>query len=256
MIEALSMKILIPIRRVMDTDYKIRIDKNGAVNREGIPQILNPFDAVAIEEGLLIKEKMGGDVEVVLATVGIEDHEDTLLTGLAMGADRATLIECDEEPESFALAAIIKEVADTESPDLIFTGERIPEDDSDCMGQYLAAFLQWPSAASASRVELRDSAALVDRETDYGIESIEVPLPSVVTCALRLNEPRYASLRGQMSARSKPLQRLKLDDLGTNIENHIEIIDLENVTSHRQCTFVDSPEELLEKLRFEAKVLG
>jgi len=248
------MKIFVPIRRVLDTDQVIQISSDGFLDDTGLRYDINPFDTVALEAALRIRESCGQG-EVACAAVGPVDLETQLRTALAMGADRAQLVGNDTQIDHWSAAVILQKIVETECPELILVGERTTEDDSDMIGPFLAALLNWPQATFASRITVMGDDIQVDRETDQGIETIKLPVPAVVTCGLRLNEPRYASFRGQMKARSMPIENVSLDDLGIDPHPQVETLNMKIERSKRDCVFVESVDELVHKLRFEAKVL-
>ena len=211
------MKILVPTKRVPDTDQKIVATPDGSrVAIEHIPFIINPFDAIAVEEAVRISEQQGDSVEVVAVGIGTDGYEQQLRTALAMGAARMYVM-CDESLDPWNAARILVAVVERERPDLVLMGKQAV-DDANQTGQFLAALLDWPQATLASRLELLGDKIRVDRETDYGIETLRLPLPAVVTTDLRLNEPRYASMAGIMKARKKPLDVINASDLGVPIE--------------------------------------
>ena len=211
------MKILVPTKRVPDTDQKIVATPDGSrVAIEHIPFIINPFDAIAVEEAVRISEQQGDSVEVVAVGIGTDGYEQQLRTALAMGAARVVCNVRIFHP--WNAARILVAVVERERPDLVLMGKQAVDDDANQTGQFLAALLDWPQATFASRLELLGDKIRVDRETDYGIETLRLPLPAVVTTDLRLNEPRYASMAGIMKARKKPLDVINASDLGVPIE--------------------------------------
>ena len=248
------MKILVPIRRALDTDQKIQISSDGSLDDTGLQYVINPFDMVALEEALRIRENSGNG-EVVCAAVGTDDLEIQLRTTLAMGADRALLAGIDSQVDHWSAAVILQKIVEAEHPGLVLVGERMAVDDADMTGSFLAALLDWPQATFASQITVLGDDVRVDRETDQGIETITLPIPTVVTCGLRLNEPRYASFRGQMKARSMPIERMSPNDLRTDLQPRWETLNLKLERSKRDCVFVESIDELVRSLRFDAKVL-
>ena len=245
------MKILTPVKRVPDTDHRIRVREDGKeVDLDGVP-----FDAIAVEEALVIRENSSEDVEVVAVGIGSDEYETELRTALAMGADSARLVECTEPLDPWNVACILAAVVRREKPDLIIMGKQAVDDDSNQVGQFLAAMLDWPQATFASKLEFVDSKLHVSRETDGGIEVVAVELPAVVTADLRLNEPRYASLPGILKARKKPIGRIGLDELDVRIEPRIQILGLVAVSTGRNCVRVNDVDELIDRLRNEAKVI-
>jgi electron transfer flavoprotein beta subunit len=243
------MKILVPTKRVPDTDQKIVASADGRrVQVEHIPYVINPFDAIALEEAVRISEQLGDSVEVVAVGIGGTGYEQQLRTALAMGASRAVHITCGETLDSWNVARILRALVEREKPQLVLMGKQAVDDDANQTGQFLAALLDWPQATFASRVELADGALCVERETDHGIETIRLPLPAVVTADLRLNEPRYASMAGIMKARKKPLDALTQGDLGIAIEPRVEVIRYRSAETRRRGERVTTIDELLERL--------
>jgi len=249
-------KILVPIKRVPDTDQKIQVKPDGsAIETEGLPFVINPFDAIAVEEALRIQENRDAGVEVHAVSIGSEACETQLRTALAMGADNASLILCDAPLDPWNVACVLKAFAARFQPDLILLGKQGVDDDHGQTGQMLAALLDWPQATFASKIEFLDSGLRVTRETDTGLEIVRVPLPAVVTADLRLNEPRYASMTSIMKARKKTIERITAADLGVAIEPRVELLGLEAVPSRRKAVRVGSLDELLAKLRDEVTIL-
>lgn len=244
-----TMRILVPTKRVPDPDQRVQVLGHGrGIHDEGIPYIINPFDAIALEEALRIQEGRPG-LEVIVVGIGSADYEKPLRTGLAMGADRAIHVACDGSLDPWNVARILAAVVAREQPELVLMGKQAVDDDSNQAGQFLAAILDWPQATFASRIEPEAEALLVTREIDAGMEIVRVQLPAVVTTDLRLNEPRYASLPSIMKARTKPLVRCELSDLGIVLEPKVELISLESTASSRKCQFVADVDELLETIR-------
>jgi electron transfer flavoprotein beta subunit len=243
------MKILVPTKRVPDTDQKIVANDDGSrVQIEHITYVINPFDAIALEEAVRISEQLGDSVEVVAVGIGEAGYEQQLRTALAMGAARAIRVDCAATLDPWNVARLLRAVVDREQPQLILMGKQAVDDDASQTGQFLAALLDWPQATFASRVELAGPEVTVDRETDNGIETIRLPLPAVVTVDLRLNEPRYASMAGIMKARKKPLDVLTDRDLGIAIEPRVEVIRYRSAETRRRCERVSSIDELIERL--------
>ncbi len=250
------MKILVPTKRVPDTDQKIKVSSDGTgVQTNTLPFIINPFDAIALEEALRIQEGASDEVEVITVGIGNDEYEKELRAGLAMGADRAIHVSTDELLDPWNVSKVLKVIVEKEAPDLVLMGKQAVDDDSNQAGQFLAAQLDWPQATFISKIELADSKANVERETDLGIEKLSLNLPAVITADLRLNEPRYASLPNIMKAKKKPIDSIPLTDLGIEIEPKIEIISVEAPSSIRSCKKVETVDELLTLLRDEAKVL-
>jgi electron transfer flavoprotein beta subunit len=250
------MKILVPTKHVPDADQRLRIAPSGReIDREGVTYLLNPFDAIALEEALCIREKGADDAEIVAVSVGWGEPHEEPRTALAMGADRAMLVTADEPLDPWNVARTLAAVARREQPDLILMGKQATDDDSNQVGQFLAAILDWPQATFASKIELTGGRARVQRETGAGIETVVVPLPAVITVDLRLNEPRYASLPALIKAKKRPVERVSLAELGMAVEPRVEIVALEAPISARRCVRVGSVTELVERLRTEAKVI-
>ncbi len=250
------MKILAPIKRVPDTDQKIQVKADGSgIVTDGLPFVMNPFDAIAVEEALRIREKSTDEVEVLAVAVGTEACEPQLRTALAMGADNASLILCDAPLDSWNVACVLRAFASRFQPDLILMGKQGVDDDFNQTGQMLAALLDWPQATFASKIEFLNGGLRVTRETDAGLEIVRVPLPAVVTADLRLNEPRYASMTSIMKARKKSIERIPVAELGVTIEPRLQLLGLEAVPSRRKSVRVGNLDELLVRLRDEEKVL-
>jgi electron transfer flavoprotein beta subunit len=250
-------KILVPLKRVPDPDTRIRIKADGsAVDLDGVKFTVNPFDAIALEEALRIKEKLG-EVEVVVATVGGDECVEQLRVGLAMGADRALLIKTTECLDSLAIAKVLAAVYRREQPAFVLMGKQAIDDDSNQVGQMLSALLGIGQATFVSRLELieNNSRARCGRETDGGIETITVKLPAIISSDLRLNEPRYVSLPGIMKARKKPLEEVALADLGVTVASRARVLKLEPPARRKAGVRVKTSEELLDKLQHEAKVI-
>jgi len=250
------MKILVPTKRVPDTDQKIRVREDGlSIETANLPFVINPFDAIAVEEAIRIRESQQGDVEVVAIGIGSADYEEQLRTALAMGADRAILVETADHLDPWNAACILTAVVQAQQPDLVLMGKQAVDDDANQTGQFLAAQLNWPQATFASQLEFNEAGLRVHRETDHGIEVVQVRLPAVVTTDLRLNEPRYASLPGILKARKKEIDRLTLTALGIEIVPRIEVLNMHSSSTSRQCLQVQNVDELIDKLRSDAEVL-
>lgn len=242
------MKILVAIKRVIDYNVRVRVKSDGSgVATEGVKLSINPFDEIAIEEALRIRER-GEASEVVAVTIGPADAQQQLRTALAMGADRAVLVECNETVEPPFAARVLLGLVEREEAGLVLLGKQAIDDDNGQTGQMLAALWQRPQATYASKLELRDGAALVSREVDAGIETIEVDLPAVVTTDLRLNEPRYVKLPEIMKAKKKPLDTVQIPDLGVAPEQRIRTIMVEPPPQRGAGIKVQSAAELVEEL--------
>ncbi|KJS14043.1 MAG: electron transfer flavoprotein subunit beta [Hoeflea sp. BRH_c9] len=249
------MKILVPVKRVVDYNVKIRVKADGSgVDLANVKMSMNPFDEIAIEEALRLREA-GKATEVIAVSIGPAKAEETLRTALAMGADRAILVEADTLVEPLAVAKILKGIVGEESPDLVILGKQAIDDDSNQTGQMLSALLGWSQATFASKVEIGDSSANVTREVDGGLQTISVKLPAIVTTDLRLNEPRYASLPNIMKAKKKPLDKKTPGDYGVDIAPRLEVIKTEEPGGRKAGVKVASVAELVDKLKNEAGVL-
>ncbi|WP_420407381.1 electron transfer flavoprotein subunit beta/FixA family protein [Hoeflea sp.] len=249
------MKILVPVKRVVDYNVKIRVKPDGSgVDLANVKMSMNPFDEIAVEEALRLKEA-GKATEVVAVSIGPAKSEETLRTALAMGADRAILVEAEGVVEPLAVAKILKGVATEESPDLMILGKQAIDDDANQTGQMLAALLGWSQATFASKLEIGEGSADVTREVDGGLQTISVKLPAIVTTDLRLNEPRYASLPNIMKAKKKPLDKKAPGDYGVDIAARLEVIKTEEPGGRKAGVKVGSVAELVDKLKNEAGVL-
>jgi len=245
----MSFLVLVPTKRVPDTDGVIRVAPDGLdVDTSHLSYLINPFDAIAVEEALRLRERRD-DVEVVAVGIGGEAYEDELRTALAMGADRANRVDAPEPLDPWNVAEILAELSRRLEPRLVLMGKQAVDDDSAQAGQFLAARLGWPQATFASQIDDSDDGATVARETDHGIETIAVTWPAVITVDLRLNEPRYASLPGIMAARSKAIQEIPLAELGIEIQRRVELVELEQVSSERAGQRLETVDELLDHLK-------
>ncbi|OUJ13705.1 electron transfer flavoprotein subunit beta/FixA family protein [Acetobacter sp. DsW_063] len=249
------MKILVPVKRVVDYNIKVRPKADGTgVETAGLKMSMNPFDEIAVEEALRLREK-GAATEVVAVSIGVQQAQDTLRTAMAMGADRAILVLTEESPEPLAVAKILKAIVERETPDLVILGKQAIDDDMNATGQMLAGLLGWPQGTFASKVELADGRAEVEREVDGGTEVVSIALPAIVTADLRLNEPRYASLPNIMKAKKKPLETLQASDVGVDTTRRLTVVSVAEPPARKAGVKVGSVEELVEKLRNEAKVI-
>jgi electron transfer flavoprotein beta subunit len=243
------MKILVPTKRVPDTDQKIVASPDGSrVIVDHIPYVINPFDAIALEEAVRTSELPGDGAEVVAIGIGEAGYEQQLRTALAMGAARAIHVQCDQAIGPWNVARLLRAVVEREQPQLVLMGKQAVDDDANQTGQFLAALLDWPQATFVSRLELAGSELTVDRETDNGIETIQLSLPAVITADLRLNEPRYASMAGIMKARKKPLETFTISDLGVAIEPRVEAIRYRSAETRKRGERLNSIDELVERL--------
>ncbi|MFZ1888044.1 MAG: electron transfer flavoprotein subunit beta/FixA family protein [Candidatus Binataceae bacterium] len=249
------MKILVPIKRVPDPATTIRVLPDGSgIATDNVKWVINPFDEIAIEEALRIKEKQAGS-EVVLVTIGQSTWQEQLRTGLAMGADRAILVKSDGYLDPLGLGRILAKIAGDEKADIVLLGKQAIDDDSNQVGQMLAEMLGWPQATFASKVEFADKKVTVIREVDGGLETIAFNLPAVVTTDLRLNEPRYASLPGIMKARKKELKEVPAESLGLDLAPKLKIKSLTAPPKRQAGKKVGSVAELVAVLHTEAKVI-
>ena len=249
------MKVLVPIKRVIDANIKVRVnaDQSG-VELNNVKMAMNPFCEIAVEEAIRLRE--GGKAEEVIAVaVGPSQSQETLRTALAMGADRAILIETDPAPEPLGVAKLLKAVTDKENPGLVILGKQAIDGDNNQTGQMLAALLNWSIGTFVSGLEVNDGSVRVTREVDGGLENIDLTPPCVITVDLRLNEPRYASLPNIMKAKKKPLETFSPDDLGVDVSARIEVLKVIEPPARAAGVKVSSAEELVEKLRNEAKVI-
>lgn len=249
------MKILVTVKRVVDYNVKVRVkDDNSAVETANVKMSMNPFCEIAVEEAVRLKEK-GVASEIVVASIGPSQAQETLRTALALGADKAILVKTDEEVQPLAVAKLLKEVVAKESPELVIMGKQSIDGDNNQSGQMLAALLDWPQATFASEVNLSEGQLAVTREIDGGLETIDLTLPAVVTSDLRLNEPRFASLPNIMKAKRKPLEEMTPEDLGIDIAPRTKTLKVEAPAQRQAGIKVETVAELVEKLKTEAKVI-
>jgi electron transfer flavoprotein beta subunit len=242
-------KIIVCLKRVVDYNVRIRVKPDGSgVATEGLKMSINPFDEIALEEALRIREK-GLAQEVIIVSIGPEDAQQQLRTGLAMGADRAILIQANSELEPLAAARILHQIVTREKPDLVLLGKQAIDDDCNQTGQMLAALWDRPQATFASKLELNGTVATVTREVDAGLEVLEVDLPAVITSDLRLNEPRYVKLPDIMKAKKKPIETLAIDSLGIDIAPVLRVTKFEAPASRSKGMMVKSVDELVGALR-------
>jgi electron transfer flavoprotein beta subunit len=249
------MKVLVPVKRVVDFNVKVRVKSDGTgVDLGGVKMSMNPFDEIAVEEAVRLKEK-GIATEVVAVSCGVAQCQETLRTALAIGADRAILVETGVDLQPLAVAKLLREIVRKEEPRLVITGKQAIDDDANQTGQMLAALLGWPQAPFASKLELSRDSAQVVREVDVGLETVEIRLPAVVTCDLRLNEPRYATLPNIMKAKKKPLETITPAALGVDPAPRLELLKVEEPGKRKAGVLVKDVSELVLKLRTEAKVI-
>ena len=249
------MKILTPVKRVLDYNVKARVkaDQSG-VDLANVKMSMNPFDEIAVEEAVRLKEK-GVATEVVAVSIGVQQSQETLRTALAMGADKAVLVLTDQDLEPLNAAKALKAIVEEQKPDIVLMGKQAIDGDNNATGQMLAALLGWPQATFASKVEVEGGKARVTREIDGGLQTIEVDLPAVITTDLRLNEPRYASLPNIMKARTKPLETRQLNDRGLDLHPHLKVLKVAEPPKRQAGIKVESAAELVAKLKTEAGVL-
>ena len=249
------MKILVAVKRVIDYNVQIRVKEDGSgVHTDNVKMSTNPPDDNAVEEAVKLKES-GKVKEVVAITIGEEKAQETVRKALAVGADKGIHVKADSYIEPLGIAKILKKVVEKEKPDMVFLGKQAIDDDCNQTGQMLAAMLNWPQGTFTSKINLKDKSMEIVREIDEGLETIEINLPAVVTCDLRLNEPRYASLTNIMKAKKKPIEAMVAKDLGVDIANRIQQIKVEEPPKRKGGIKVSSVAELVSKLKNEAKVI-
>jgi electron transfer flavoprotein beta subunit len=249
------MKVLVPVKRVIDSNVKVRVksDQTG-VDLANVKMAMNPFCEIAVEEAVRMKEK-GIATEIVAVSIGPQQAQETLRTALAIGADRAILIQTDVDVEPLEVAKLLKAAVDEEKPDLVLMGKQAIDGDNNAVGQMLAALLDWPQATFASKIEIAGGKAKVTREVDGGLQTLELDLPAVVTADLRLNEPRYASLPNIMKAKKKDLAVKAVADYGVDIGGHLKVLKVTEPPKRTAGVKVETAAELVSKLKTEAGVL-
>ncbi|MBA5778942.1 electron transfer flavoprotein subunit beta/FixA family protein [Stappia sp. F7233] len=249
------MKILVPVKRVIDYNVKVRVKSDGSgVDLANVKMSMNPFDEIAVEEAIRLKEA-GKASEVVVVSVGPQQAQETLRTGLAMGADRGILVKTDATTEPLAVAKILKGIVAEEEPGLVILGKQAIDDDCNQTGQMLAALLGWAQGTFASKVEVGEGSVAVTREVDGGLQTVELKLPAIVTTDLRLNEPRYASLPNIMKAKKKPIDEKAPDSYGVDITPRLQVVSTKEPPARQAGVKVASVAELVQKLKSEAGVL-
>ena len=249
------MKVLVPVKRVVDYNVKVRVKADGTgVDIANVKMSMNPFDEIAVEEAVRLKEK-GVVTEIIAVSCGVTQCQETLRTAMAIGADRAILVETDAELQPLAVAKLLKALVDKEQPGLVILGKQAIDDDCNQTGQMLAALLGWPQGTFASKVEPGDGEITVTREVDGGLEVVALRLPAVVTTDLRLNEPRYASLPNIMRAKKKPVDEKVPADFGVDVAPQLEVLRTEEPKTRSAGVRVKNVAELVEKLRNEAGVI-
>ncbi|MBX3611246.1 MAG: electron transfer flavoprotein subunit beta/FixA family protein [Hydrogenophaga sp.] len=250
------MKVLVPVKRVVDYNVKVRVKSDGTgVDIANVKMSMNPFDEIAVEEAVRLKEK-GAATEVIAVSCGVTQCQETLRTAMAIGADRAILVETAEELQPLAVAKLLKALVDKEQPGLVILGKQAIDDDCNQTGQMLAALAGLPQATFASKVEIDGSNAKVTREIDGGLETLSVAMPAVITTDLRLNEPRYVTLPNIMKAKKKPLETVKPEDLGVDVTPRIKTLKVSEPPKRGAGVKVPDVATLVDKLKNEAKVLG
>ena len=247
------MKVLVPVKRVIDYNVKVRVKADGSgVDLANVKMSMNPFDEIAVEEAIRLKE-MGKAEEIVVVSVGVKQAQETLRTALAMGADRAILVvaakDVHTDIEPLAVAKILKSIIDEERPGIVLAGKQAIDNDMNATGQMLSALLGWSQATFASKVEIDGNHAVVTREVDGGLQAIKVKMPAVVTVDLRLNEPRYASLPNIMKAKKKPLDEKTPDDYGVDVSPRLEVVSIAEPKARKAGEMVDSVDMLVSKLK-------
>ena len=249
------MKVLVPVKRVVDFNVKVRVKSDGTgVDIANAKMSMNPFDEIAMEEAVRLKEA-GKVTEIIAVSCGVAQCQDTLRTALAIGADRAILVETDVELQPLAVAKLVKALAEKEQAQMVFLGKQAIDDDCNQTGQMLAALLNWPQATFASKVVVEDGKAVVTREVDGGLETVAITLPAVVTADLRLNEPRYVTLPNIMKAKKKPLDVVKPEDLNVDVAPRLKTIKVAEPAKRTAGVIVKDAAELVAKLKTEAKVI-
>lgn len=250
------MKLLVAVKRVVDYNVKVRVkgDQTG-VELANVKMSMNPFDEIAVEEAIRIKEAGKAD-EVVVVSMGPKQCQETIRNALALGADRGILVESDEELQPLAIAKLLKAMVEKENPDMVILGKQAIDDDNNQTGQMLAALLGWPQGTFASKVVLGDGTVAVTREVDGGLETVDLQLPAVVSADLRLNEPRYAKLPNIMKAKKKPLEVIPVADTGVDIAPRLTTLKVTEPSQRQAGILVADVDQLIEKLRNEAKVIS
>ena len=250
------MKILVPVKRVVDYNVKVRVKADGSgLDLGNVKMSMNPFDEIAVEEAVRLKEA-GVATEVVAVSAGVPACQETLRTALALGADRAILIETDAELQPLAVAKLLKAVCEREQPQIVLCGKQAIDDDANQTGQMTAALLGWPQATFASKVAVADGKVTVEREIDGGLETVAVTLPAVISTDLRLNEPRYASLPNIMKAKKKPLDTITPEALGVEVTPRLKTLKVSEPAKRKAGVMVSNVNELVTKLKEEAKVIA
>ena len=249
------MKVLVPVKRVIDYNVKVRVKADySGVELTNVKMAMNPFDEIAVEQALRLKEA-GGAEEIVVVSIGPAQNQETIRTALAMGADRGIHIEALHDIEPLAVSKLLKAVVERENPALVLVGKQAIDDDCNQTGQMLAALLGWAQGTFVSALDVAGDKAKIVREVDGGLEHLEIKMPAIVSVDLRLNEPRYASLPNIMKAKKKPLDSLTVDDLGVDIKPRLTVVKVEEPAARQAGIKVSDVRELVEKLKIEAKVI-
>lgn len=249
------MKILVPVKRVVDYNAKIRVKPDGSgIETDNVKMSMNPFDEIAIEEAVRQKEA-GVAAEVVAVSCGVEKSQDTLRNAMAIGADRGILVKSDAGLQPLTVAKLLVKLVEKEQPDLVILGKQAIDDDANQTGQMLAALLDWPQATSVFKLVIENGKAVVTREIDNGEETLVLELPAVITADLRLNEPRYVTLPNMMKAKKKPIESTTPDELGVSIESHLKTIKVSEPATRSEVTMVPDIATLIDRLKNEAKVI-
>jgi electron transfer flavoprotein beta subunit len=249
------MKVLVPVKRVVDYNVKVRVKSDGSgVDIANVKMSMNPFDEIAVEEAVRLKEK-GVATEVIAVSCGVQQCQETLRTAMAIGADRAILVQCDDELQPLAVAKLLKALVDKEQPGLVILGKQAIDDDCNQTGQMLAALGDLPQATFASKIEVADGFASVTREVDGGLETLKIKLPAVITTDLRLNEPRYVTLPNIMKAKKKQMDVFKPSDLGVDVKSHLKTLKVSEPPKRGAGIKVPDVATLVAKLKTEAKVI-
>jgi len=249
------MKILVPIKRVVDYNVKVRVKSDGTgVETANVKMSMNPFDEIAVEEAVRLKEA-GAATEIIAVSIGPTASQETLRTALAIGADRAILVETTAETQPLGVAKALRKLAEKEAPGLIILGKQAIDDDSNQTGQMLAALLNWPQATFASKVKIAGAEVEVTREVDGGLETVSIKMPAIVTTDLRLNEPRYVTLPNIMKAKKKTLEVVKPEDLGVDLAPRLKTVKVQEPAKRKAGALVKTVDELVGKLKNEARVI-
>ncbi|KAJ8904034.1 hypothetical protein NDN08_000564 [Rhodosorus marinus] len=248
-------RVLVGVKRVVDYAVKIRVKPDGSgVDKTNVKMSMNPFCEIAVEESVRLKER-GLAQEVVAMTIGPSQNMDTIRTALAMGADRGIHVVCDQDLEPLAVSKVFQAVVQKETPQAVILGKQAIDDDCNQTGQMLAGLLDWPQGTFLSKLEVENDALKVTREVDGGLETLNLSIPAVLTCDLRLNEPRYASLPNIMKAKRKPVESIPVADLGVDIKSHLDVLRIEETPKRQGGGKVESVAELVDKLKNEAGVI-